>query len=144
MGAVASFVYADWSALFPEFGTTVTQPQATALFSIAVPAYINNSGGGPVNDLPTQTYLTYLVLAHLAQLQYGSSKQDASALVGHIDSAAEGSVNVSVSYEASKNQQFWTQTQYGAMYWEATKRFRVARPFMPPPYNPNPWFGRGQ
>lgn len=141
MGVAASFVYGDWSALYPEFSGTVNPPQAAALFSMAG-LYNNNSGSGPVNDLSVQTNLMYLVTAHLAQLRYGSSNQPASGLVGHIDSAGEGSVNVSVSYDAKKSQQFWIQTQYGAMYWEAIKRFRLAKPFMPLPYNPNPWFGR--
>ena len=46
----------------------------------------------------------------------------APAIVGRISSASEGSVSVSSEYKdsGSPSEAFFTQTKYGAMFWQAT------------------------
>ena len=127
---VAPFVYADWSAAFPEFAATVTQPQATNLFNFEAPLYLNNTDASvvvcdPVTFQPRQ-WLLYLLTAHLAQIEYGSSKAAASPLVGRISTAAEGSVSVAAEMnDDDPAAAFYLQTPYGARYWAATRQYRT-------------------
>lgn len=140
MGVTVSFNYAAWERLFPEFAY-VTEETADLYFQMATTAH-RNDAGGPVNDAGRQLTLLNLVVAHIAAL-FAPKKpgQDpAQPLVGRINSAGEGSVNVQADYgTVSTQQQWWVQTRYGAMYWELTKPYRSAlavigprRTFEPP------------
>lgn len=142
MGAVASFVYSDWIARYPEFTSTVAAPLAQTLFNEAT-VYLRNDGGGPVGSVAIQTTLLYQLTAHIAQLGFGSSKQAASGLVGRISDASEGSVSVSTDMgEATPGTAAWyAQTQYGIAYWAATAVYRTATYSAPQRRNFNPWGG---
>ena len=130
MTAVA-FVYSDWAARYPEFGVTVTQPQAADSFLQAT-LYLDNTDGSVVQDIPTRTMLLYMLTAHIAQLGYGSSIQTVSPLVGRIDSATQGSVTVSVKMPEGIGLAGWLQqTPYGAAFWAATARYRAAQYIVP-------------
>lgn len=122
-----AFVYTDWSARYPEFATTVNSDQAGDCFLQAT-LYLDNSDASPVQDIPTRTMLLYMLTAHIAQIGFGSSQQPVSPLVGRINSATQGSVTVSVEGPGKAGSQAWyMQTRYGAAYWSATARYRVAR-----------------
>lgn len=134
MGVVVAFDYSAWSALFPEFSTTVTEPQADALFAAATVLH-RNDGGGPVSIAQIQTTALNYVVAHLAFLQYGTNDSPGgkSGAVGRLSSATEGSVSAQFDYgEVTKSEAFWVQSQYGAFYWQMTAPYRTAR------YLPNP------
>ena len=140
MGVSVSFSYADWSALFPDFATTVSEAQADALFLMATGLHAND-GTGPVKTYPQQLNLMNLLVAHLAQLMYGSLSQPVSPLVGRVSDATEGSVSVSTeNLYPPGTAQWWQQTRWGSMYWAFTQQyrnFRYARGFAQ--RNMNPW-----
>lgn len=130
MGVIITFNPAAWKAAYPAFNY-LTDPQAENYFNMATIVH-RNDGGGPVNNAAQQTNLLWLLTAHVAQLFAPSaSGQPSSGLVGRISQAAEGSVNVSVELpQMSQNAAWFTQTQYGLMYWQATAPFRTMR-YMP-------------
>lgn len=144
MGAVATFVYTDWIARYPEFTGTVNPTLASVLFNEAT-VYLRNDGGGPVSSVAVQTMLLYKLTAHIAQLGFGSSQQAVGPLVGRITDAAEGSVHVSVDTgEPTPGTAAWyMQTKYGADYWAATAVYRTATIRAPARRNFNPWPGGG-
>lgn len=133
MGAVVTFSYAAWVAMFPELAA-VPQVTAEGYFASAC-IYHSNKATGPVCDEAAQSYYLNLVTAHLAA-RYSNgagspnpgSAQNANTPVGRIASAGEGSVNASFenNYPAG-TAQWWQQTKYGSDYWEATKAYRTMR-----------------
>lgn len=130
--ATVSFDYAAWALRYPEFGATVDATAAGFCFDEAC-LYLNNTDSSPVADLNARRLYLWMLTAHIAQLQYGSSLVPKSGLVGRIEQAAEGSVNVTVRYPDLNALAAWyAQTQYGASYWAATAGFRVFR------YRPGP------
>ena len=132
---VVTFDYAAWAARFPEFSSTVTEPAAQGCFELAC-ALLNNTATSPVQNLNLRRQLLWLLVAHIAQLFYGSSLQAKSALVGRIDKAAEGSVNVSaVMPMGLGNAAYYQQTQYGLLYWTTTAPYRAFQ-YRPGPYTP--------
>lgn len=123
--SVVAFVYADWAARYPEFGTTVSSPQAADCF-LQAGLYLDNTDASIVSDIPTRTMLLYMLTAHIAQLFYGSSLQANGPLVGRIDSATQGSVTVSVKTPEGIGMAGWcAQTKYGKAFWDATTKFRT-------------------
>lgn len=130
MSAVATFVYQDWLNLFPTLANTGPD-QAAADFALAG-LYLNNTGwGGKVRDPTAQTQLMYLLTAHLAFLLNGDTTNPAPspAVVGHMDSANQGSVAIqtSIASNVPLTAAFFMQTQYGLMFWQATAQYRTAR-----------------
>lgn len=154
-----TFTYADWIAQFPDFAN-VSQAAATGYFNRASilcandtcnPAFGLDGTGGMLLTL------LYLLTAHIAWL---NSPRDANGnpsstgtspsppIVGRINSAVEGSVNVGADMgdanAGSPSQAWYMQTKWGAEYWSATAGFRTARyvgtpaPILAPAY-----IGRG-
>ena len=68
-------------------------------------------------------------------------------IVGRINQAAEGDVNVSSEWQAppNANQAYFVQTKYGAQYWTMTAKYRLGLFVAAPPgaYNPLAGFGVG-
>lgn len=130
MGAVATFVYADWIAIYPEFSPSGTQPvvsqQATNYFNMATIFQVND-GSGPVADAATQTTLLYALTAHIAALNANLASGAAPPpLVGRINSASEGSVSVGAEFNVpAGTAQWYAQTKYGAMWWAMTAGYRL-------------------
>ena len=73
----------------------------------------------------------YLLTAHLAFLLNGDTTNPAPspAVVGHMDSANQGSVAIQTSIASNTPLEaaFFVQTQYGLMFWQATAQYRTAR-----------------
>lgn len=130
-----TFDYQTWVARYPEF-TGLTQPQAQAYYDEAAVYCANDSSNPafPAGVLPT---LLNMLTAHIAWLNAprngsgmpAASGQPPSPLVGRINSASEGSVSVGVQLDASgsPSEAWFTQTRYGAAYWQASAQFRTAR-----------------
>lgn len=134
--AVAVFIYADWTAMFPEM-SGVTEPVARSFFSIAT-LLLDNTDCSPVTDVEQRTTLLYFITAHVASLAgypvAAGGTASPSGVVGRVSSATEGTVSVSTDYGAvSGNQAWWLQSQYGATYWQLTAAFRTMRYVAPPP-----------
>lgn len=127
MGVVATFNYAAWAALYPEF-SNVSQNQAQGFFDQAT-IFHRNDGGGPVSTIAIQLSLLNMLTAHLAFMSMGTAAQPASQLVGRISNASEGSVSVQAEYaDATPSSMAWyVATKYGAAYWQATAPYRTMR-----------------
>lgn len=140
MGAVVGFDYAAWLNLFPEFAY-VSSAQAALYFDIATTAH-RNDVDGPVGDSGKQLQFLNIVTAHVAAL-FAPKKpggDPANALVGRIASASEGSVSVSADFSGlGASAAWWSQTRYGAMYWQLTKPYRTARVVLGPRRIMEPW-----
>ncbi len=128
MGAIATFVYADWSAAYPEFSTTVTTSgQAQNYFNLASLDW-RNDGRGPVQDVTQQTALMWLLTSHVAFLAVGTNNGPSAAsqgLVGRVSSAGQGSVNVATEMPMSEQSAYFKQSRYGVDFWQATAGYRA-------------------
>ena len=87
------------------------------------------------------------MVAHIAQLMFGSKTQPISPLVGRIDSATQGSVSVHAEMPSSPNKAWFYQTTYGAMYAQLMTPYWQGfyAPKISPLFNPIgsiPWYGR--
>lgn len=121
-----TITYAQWIALYPTFGKTVNDAAYDGVLWPYAQVLCRNDWASPVptNDLLTQ--LLGVLMAHIAQLLYGSTGAPANTqLVGRISSAAEGSVNVSTEFPLTQSNAWYNQTQWGAMYWTMIKPFRL-------------------
>lgn len=126
MGVIVQLDWAQWRLLFPEF-SNVTDPQLEGPVWTMAQQYCRNDGGGPVCDPLMQTELLNLMVAHIAQLLYGSTTSPATGLAGPIASATEGSVSVSVGFVVNTSNQWFLSTKYGALFWQLALPFRLAR-----------------
>lgn len=152
MGVVVAFNYATWVARYPEFAN-INEPQAQGYFSEAC-IFHRNDGGGPVASTDVQSALLNMLTAHLCWLgamrdEFGvpssTGTQQAPSIVGRISDASEGSVSVSTDYATTTpgSMAWYTQTKYGAAYWQATAAYRTMRYIPGPQRNFNPWPGGG-
>lgn len=128
--SIVAFDPAAFYAQFPELSSVPTL-QLQGYFAMASTGLIDNTDCSIVPDLPPQgglrTQVLLLATAHLAKLFATINGQAPSGLVGRINSAAEGSVNVGVELKIdSQSAAFWTQTGYGLMVWQMLAPFRTA------------------
>ncbi len=135
-----TFVYSDWVAAYPQF-SNVAQATITGPVLTIAEQYCRNDGGGPVCDATLQTQLLWLMVAHVAQLMYGSTTQPLSQAVGRVASAGQGSVNVALEWPTTASNAFFLQTQYGAMWWQMTSPFRLGIYGARNTPSVNPWAG---
>lgn len=126
MGVVVQLDWVNWRLLFPEFSNVTDQQLEGPVWTMAQ-QYCRNDGLGPVCDPALQTELLNLMVAHVAQLLYGSTTSPATGLAGPIASATEGSVSVSVGFVVNTSNQWFLSTKYGQMFWQLSASFRTAR-----------------
>lgn len=127
MGVQIQFSFPAWAAQYPEFAY-LNQVQATNFFTMATMMQ-RNDGGGPICDSNMQTLTLYLLTAHVAKLFAPTSTgQNAPDTVGRISSASEGSVSVQLDNQYPPGSSQWfQQTRYGSMWWQATAWTRTMR-----------------
>lgn len=130
---VVRFVRAEFAAAYPAFAT-LTDAQLQSAFDVST-LFLNNSCCSIVEDAPTRQTLLYMLTAHVATLIYGQNGQLPSGIVGRVDSAREGSVAVSASYanDMSMSEAYFSQTPYGAQFWQATVAYRMGGYYTPGP-----------
>lgn len=123
----------EFVAAYPAFATLLNAQMAAA-FAVAT-IFLNNSCCSIVEDAPTRQLLLYMLTAHVCALIYGSNGTAPSGMVGRVDSAKEGTVSVSASYanDMSMSEAYFSQTPYGAMFWQATVAFRMGGYITPGP-----------
>jgi hypothetical protein len=126
---IIQFLPSEFVAAYPEF-TGLTNAQMTTAFNLATLALANTCRSRVFNAQLRETLL-FLLTAHIAKLQYGTNDgagnvSPPQGIVGRIDAATEGQVTVSAEMIATARNSWYLQTQYGAMYWNATARFRTA------------------
>lgn len=139
--------YTTFVTLFPEMaGLSTGQAQA---YFLRAGLYFANSATNPAlrNGIDHMTLLMYLVTAHIAMLtapkdangNVSSSGSAASPIVGRINSASEGSVSVGAELQGSgsPSEAFFTQTQYGFEFWQATAQYRTMRYVANPTFVPS-------
>lgn len=124
--AIVTLDIPKFRAMYPEF-SNLTDAQLPFLFDRATD-YLNNSDFSLVIDAAKRERLLYLLVAHLAYVRYGDANgSGGSGMVGRLSSASEGSVSVSSDAGQIEFRYMWyTQSQYGMDYWQATKVYRMA------------------
>lgn len=130
--AVVVFDKCKFLDRYPEFNPTVAAYATSAenCFTEAT-LFLNNTDTSRI-PVETRALLLNMLTAHIMALNFGINGQGASALVGRIASAGEGSVNVSTDMGPSTSQKAWyEQTKYGAAYWRASMPYRSAT-YVPP------------
>lgn len=128
MGVVV-FDWAAWAAAYPSF-ELISEEQATMAFQMAE-QYCNNTDGSPVGNLQIRQNYLWLLTCHIVKLLFGENGEQPSDIVGRVSNASEGSVSVSTGPYGDGMQtpgmEWYTQTKYGAMYWQLTAIYRSAR-----------------
>lgn len=130
-----TFDYANFIAGFPEF-QTVPPGAVTFAFQTAC-LYFVNDGTNPAACSGNMAMLLNLATAHVLSIRgypTAGGVTPTPGPVGRINSASEGSVSIGTEWggEGPPSQAFWLQSEYGAMFWQATAQYRTMR------YVPNP------
>jgi hypothetical protein len=129
---VVVFVPATFKAAYTSFAT-VSDAALNLSFQLAT-LQLNNSCGSLVCDANLRESLLNLLTAHITALKDGENGNAPAGIVGRVDKAQEGSVSVSADMgTVVYGQAYYLQTQWGAMYWQATARFRTMRYIPAPP-----------
>lgn len=121
---IVVFDPAAFKARYPEF-VNVSDTLLQAYFDEAT-IYLANTEDSRVQDVAQRGVLLNMLVAHIAQLNAGSTTQPASPLVGRVNTATEGSVSVGADMGVVPFTAAWfLQTKYGASFWQATARYRT-------------------
>lgn len=116
---------------YPEFAT-IDDAVLEANFDLAT-LQLNNSCGSRVCDAVLREKLLNLLVAHITTLRNGQNGQPAPGMVGRIGYAIQGSVAATADMGPQVyGQAYYNQTQWGAMYWQATAIFRTMQ-YIPAP-----------
>lgn len=124
--AVVIFDPAAFKAAYPAF-VNVPDALLTEYFNIAT-LYLSNTDCSIVQDIAKRTTLLWLLTAHIAYLSGALNPVPGTpGLVGRVSSATEGSVSVSTEYPTNPSNAWFLQTQWGAIFWQATLSYRSFR-----------------
>lgn len=129
-----TYDYATWIAAYPEF-SGCSSTQGETFFDMAT-FICPNTSANKFGEKTSQ--MLYLLTSHIAWLfaprdafgKPAATGSPAPPVVGRISSASEGSVSVSSEWSAgspSPSQAWFLQSQYGALYWQASAGFRNMR-----------------
>lgn len=135
------FNFQVWATRYPEFSQTVTDPNLAELYFLEAQLYLDN---GQCAVIPTavRTLLLNMLVSHIAALNVGTNGSAASALVGRISSATQGSVSVAADMgtpgPSSGSAAFLQQTKYGAAFLQACAAYRLGGRYSP---GAQPYFG---
>jgi hypothetical protein len=155
-GEPITFDYNAFVGMYPEFAAIT--PQMAANYFLMSNQYFANSPDNPALAVGIEhmTMLAYMCTAHIAFLlaprdangRPAAVGQPASPIVGRVNSASQGSVSIGAELQGSgsPSEAFFTQTQYGFMFWQATAQYRTWRYAANPTYVPSAIFpmGRGR
>ena len=141
MGTQVTFNYQSWAELYTQF-SALTQAQVESMALPLAEQYCRNDGGGPVTTAATQTNLLNLMVAHICQLLFGINGQPPSPLVGRITNASEGTVSVAVEFPTTPTNAWFLQTQFGALFWQASAPYRTMRYIHSPRRLFTPWLNQ--
>lgn len=113
-----------FKARYPEFAA-VADAALQACFDEAG-IYLSNSDK-PVANEARRLVLFNMLTAHIAHLGGLLSADGQPRPVGRVSQASEGSVSAGFEYLAPGSSAWFTQTQYGAAFWQATTSLRGMR-----------------
>lgn len=114
---VVTFDESEFIGMFPEFSST-SLAVISANF-LRAENLLDNSESSIVQEVDRRKILLYLATAHISALSTRGS-----TVVGQMSSASEGSVSASFTPLEAGSGAWWSQTQYGAEFWNSTKRYR--------------------
>ena len=114
-----------FKARYPEFAA-VPDATLTACFMEAG-LYLSNADNSPVQNLTRRATLFNMLTAHVAYLGGLLSADGMPRPVGRVSQAGEGSVSAAFEYLTPGTAAWFTQTQYGAAFWQATSSLRSMR-----------------
>ena len=114
-----------FKARYPEFAA-VPDATLTACFMEAG-LYLSNADNSPVQNLTRRATLFNMLTAHVAYLGGLLSADGMPRPVGRLSQAGEGSVSAAFEYLTPGTAAWFTQTQYGAAFWQATSSLRGMR-----------------
>lgn len=135
---VVVFNFPEWQIRFPNFSETVDSTTAGLLFEEAC-IYLDNSPCSLIRNLTKRTLILNLLVAHLAQLNFGQNGAPATPFVGRVDHAGEGTVSVSTSMgsieggPSASSAAWYQQTQFGSQAWQMMSTPRLGGRFFPGP-----------
>lgn len=122
---VVAFDAAAFVARYPEFSSV--SPGALNAYFGEAGLYLSNSDNSPVQNLTRRAVLLNMLTAHIAALSGALSLGGEPVPVGRVSSATEGSVSATLEYLTQGSAAWFTQTQYGAAFWQATTSLRGFR-----------------
>lgn len=142
---IVQFDPAAFRLKYPEF-TGLSDDQLNNAFDLATLALANTCRSRVFNAVLRERLLN-LLTAHVAFLLYGLNDGAGNitpppGIVGRVNTATQGSVSVGAEMIATAGSSWYLQTKYGAMYWNATARFRTAIYVAPLPMGDG-YFGGG-
>lgn len=111
-----------FKARYPQFAA-VDNAFLQSCFDEGGNLYLTNNDSSPVQSVTRRELLLWMLTAHIATLN-GALTGDV-APVGRTSSATEGSVSASLEYLTPGSHSWFTQTQYGAAFWQATLPWRT-------------------
>lgn len=114
-----------FKARYPEFAA-VPDATLTACFMEAG-LYLSNADNSPVQNITRRATLFNMLTAHVAYLGGLLSADGMPRPVGRVSQAGEGSVSAAFEYLTPGTAAWFTQTQYGAAFWQATSSLRGMR-----------------
>lgn len=114
-----------FKARYPEFAA-VADATLTACFTEA-DLYLSNADNSPVQNITRRATLFNMLTAHIAYLGGLLSADGMPRPVGRLSQAGEGSVSASFENLTPGSASWFTQTQYGAAFWQATSALRGMR-----------------
>ena len=135
---IVQFDVAEFLAVYPEFagfatGSPPVSPILSNNFAVAT-QLLNNTCGSRVQDANVRQLFLYLLVAHLTFISNGTNDnagnvQPPLGIVGRINNASQGDVSVASEFATAaptaSGQAYYTQTKYGAQYWQLTARYRT-------------------
>lgn len=130
MNGVVEFDVEDFKRTHPGI-KDVDDDILTSLFGNAC-LLLDNTENSRVQDLNERKLLLYLLILHLYYLN-----ERGGQAVGIMTGASEG--NVSASFTGLNNANWYQQTQWGALYWQATAKYRRGVRYIAPSRNCSPW-----
>lgn len=143
---IVAFDPVAFSEAYPCF-SSVSAAALTENFNSAT-LMLDNSCCSVIQDAPTRSQFLNLATAHITALLNGVNGQPPQGIVGRINNATQGSVSVQAEMlTKTESAAWWQQTQWGAMFWAATLKYRTARyvppcsgfPIFPGPNGPGTW-----
>lgn len=126
--AIVAFDAPAFKTRYPEF-SAVSDAYLQACFNESG-LYLSNTDCSVVQDVTRREVLLWMLTAHIAFLS-GVLRPGGVAggpgPVGRTSSASEGSVSVSLDYGVPGTAAWFSQSQYGASFWQATLSLRSFR-----------------
>lgn len=120
--AIVVFDPVAFKARYPEF-VAVNNALLQQFFNEAT-IYLANTDNSVVQGVARRAVLLNMLTAHVGALAGALGADGQPRPVGRVSQAAEGSVSATLEYLPPGTHAWFTQTQYGAAFWQATTSFR--------------------